>query len=205
MRADNPNLSSLSSVLLPWKDWHCSLTCRSAMKRKKELAALLNWEYRNRGRNVRTLYFAVLYERKKRPEEMRKVVTFQQWPQYKTTWHHLQNGLTYFIYYLFSSHVFSFSWSLLHQNSDIGFTSWIKLSPPSQTQFQCIPRHVQTHSEWWREAVNDHKEQLSLTRRERLGCKELGVWVNYGGSLPEPPSLPTDLHTHIRPKTAKPL
>lgn len=36
------------------------LTCRSAMKRKKALAALLNCEYRKRGRNVRTLYLAVL-------------------------------------------------------------------------------------------------------------------------------------------------
>lgn len=30
------------------------------MKRKKALAALLNCEYRKRGRNVRTLYLAVL-------------------------------------------------------------------------------------------------------------------------------------------------
>lgn len=36
------------------------LTCKSAMKRKKALAALLNCEYRKRGRNVRTLYLAVL-------------------------------------------------------------------------------------------------------------------------------------------------
>lgn len=33
------------------------------MKRKKALAALLNCEYRKRGRNVRTLYLAVLKKR----------------------------------------------------------------------------------------------------------------------------------------------
>lgn len=36
------------------------LTCKSAIKRKKALAALRNCEYRNRGRKVRTLYLAVL-------------------------------------------------------------------------------------------------------------------------------------------------
>ena len=34
--------------------------CNKAMKRKKALAALLICSYRNRGRNVNTLYLAVL-------------------------------------------------------------------------------------------------------------------------------------------------
>lgn len=45
------------------------LTCRSAMKRKKALAALLNCEYRKRGRNVRTLYLAVLKKEGQREKQ----------------------------------------------------------------------------------------------------------------------------------------
>lgn len=62
----------------------------------------------------------------------------------------------------------------------------IKIAPPSHTQyqFQCqLETRARTHSERLREAVNEHKEQLSLRRRE---------------SLPEPPALrlPTDLCSH---------
>lgn len=37
-----------------------TLTCNKAMKRKKALAALRICSYKNRGRNVNTLYLAVL-------------------------------------------------------------------------------------------------------------------------------------------------
>jgi len=143
------------------KDWHCSLTCRSAMKRKKELAALLNWEYRNRGRNVRTLYFAVLYERKKRQRKWERWLhsNSDQWPQYKTTWDHLQTGLTFYLLFIWFSH-FQFLLSVGHY-----YTKIVILVSHSESNF--LPQAKLSFSA----SQDTHKHTVSDGERQLMTIK----------------------------------